>query len=85
MRRPKPNGQLRRGPFTANDVKKALKADGWVRRVGGNHQSVWEHSEKPGKIPISESWSALRAKCPILKGIARTMGVSDSEMLRLLQ
>jgi hypothetical protein len=59
--------------------------DGWTHRAGGNHQSVWEHPMKPGKIPISESWGALRAKCPILKGIARTMSISDSELLKLLQ
>jgi hypothetical protein len=82
LRRPKPSGQLRRGPFTADDVKKALRMDGWIPRAGGNHQSVWEH---PEKSPVSEGWSALRAKCPILKGIARTMGISDSELLKLLQ
>jgi hypothetical protein len=65
--------------------RRLLGTDGWVQRAGGNHQSVWEHPEKPGKIPISERWSALRAKCPILQGIARTMGISDGELLKLLQ
>ncbi len=34
--------QLKRGPFTAKDVKKALKADGWVSKSG-----------KDRKVPIA--------------------------------
>lgn len=85
MRRKKPSGQLKRGPFNSSDVKQALKADGWTYRAGGDHQSVWEHPTKPGKIPVSEHWTSLRANCRILKGMARTMGLSDRELLQLLQ
>jgi hypothetical protein len=34
---------------------------------------------------VSEHWTALRAGCPILKGLARTMGISDKDLLKLLQ
>jgi hypothetical protein len=85
VRRKKPSGQLKRGPFTTADVKRALKKDGWSSKSGGEHQTVWEHPSKPGKIPISEAWTALRAKCPILKGMARTMSISDQDLLELLQ
>jgi hypothetical protein len=85
VRKKKPSGQPKRGPFTSDDVKRMLKKDGWTSRSGGDHQSVWEHETKPGKIPVSEAWTGLRAKCPILKGMARTMGLSDDEVLKLLQ
>lgn len=84
-RKKKPSGQLKRGPFAAGDVKRALQVDGWTQRAGGAHQSVWEHPTKRGKVPVSEHWTGLRATCPILKGIARTMGISDKELLKLLQ
>jgi hypothetical protein len=76
--------QLKRGPFTAKDVKKALKADGWVSKSGGKHQIVWTHSVKPGKFAVSESWTALRAWDPILKGMVRTCGIDKDRLLRLL-
>lgn len=76
--------QLKRGPFTARDVKKALKADGWTPKSGGRHQTVWMHPQKPGKFPVSESWSALRAWDPILKGMIRTCGIDKERLLRLL-
>jgi hypothetical protein len=85
VRQKKPSGRLNRGPFDSDDVKRALKADDWTYRAGGGHQSVWEHPTKPGKIPVSEEWTALRANCPILKGMARTMGISDKQLLQLLQ
>jgi hypothetical protein len=45
---------------------------------------VLAHPTKPGKIPVKQGWTALRAKCPILKGIARTAGLSDKRLLELL-
>lgn len=84
-RKKKPSGKPKRGPFTTKDVKAALERDGWAPRVGGNHQSVWEHPTKRGKIPVSEAWTGLRAGCPILKGLARTMGLADAALLSLLQ
>jgi hypothetical protein len=75
---------LKRGPFTAKDVKKALKADGWVSGKGGAHQTVWTHPVKPGKFPVSESWSSLRAWDPILRGMVRTCGIDKERLLQLL-
>jgi predicted RNA binding protein YcfA (HicA-like mRNA interferase family) len=77
-------GQLRRGPFTSNDVKKALALDGWQAEPGGGHQTVYRHPAKRGKIPVSEGWTALRAWCPILRGMCRTAGLSKDELLHLL-
>jgi hypothetical protein len=75
---------LKRGPWTAKDVKRVLRKDGWKAKPGGNHQSVWTHSEKPGKFPVSESWDSLRAKDPILKGMSRTCGIDEKRLLRML-
>lgn len=66
-------------------MRGALKLDGWYDEgPGGEHPHVFSHRSKPGKIPIKGSWSGLRAGCPILKGIARTMGISDKRLLQLL-
>jgi hypothetical protein len=79
-------GNLRRGPFTAKDDKHALKCDGWKEstKSGKGHQGVWEHPTKPGKFPVSESWTGLRAWDPILKGMVRTCGIDKERLLRLL-
>lgn len=82
-RKRKPSGSLNRGPFTTNDVERALRAAGGEPRQGGGHQTVYEGNG--WKVPVSQSWTSLRAGCPILNGIARTIGVSKKELLRLLQ
>jgi predicted RNA binding protein YcfA (HicA-like mRNA interferase family) len=74
---------LKRGPFTAKDLKRVLKADGWVGASGGNHD-VWEHPEKPGKFAVSDKWTSLRAWDPILKGMIRTCGIDKKRLLRML-
>ena len=83
-RKRKPSGRLNAGPFTAAQVKAALKLLGGVERPGGGHQKVYEHPIKGWKVPVSESWTGLRKSCPILKGIARTTGVRDKDLLELL-
>lgn len=75
---------LSRGPFTTKDVKNALKLDGWYPSPGGRHQSVWRHPTKPGKFPVSEDWTSLRAWDPILNGMSRTCGIDKKRLLRLL-
>lgn len=74
---------LRRGPFTAKDVETALKLDGWTSAPGGNH-NVWSHPTKRGKIPVKGAWSSLKAWCPILGGMARTMQLEKPALLALL-
>lgn len=76
---------LKRGPFTAKDVKRALKADGWICSTkGGGHPTAWTHPEKPGKFPVSEAWTALRISDPILRGMVRTCGIDKQRLLKLL-
>jgi predicted RNA binding protein YcfA (HicA-like mRNA interferase family) len=76
---------LKRGPFTARDVKSALKADGWIRSTkGGGHQTMWTHPEKPGKFPVSEAWKNLDISDPILRGMVRTCGIDKKRLLQLL-
>lgn len=74
---------LKKGPFSAKDVERVLKADGWTEQSGGNH-SVWRHSSKPGKFTVSKKWSELRITDPILKGMVRTCGIPKDRLLRLL-
>ena len=77
--------KLKRGPFTAKDVKQALKLDGWICSTKGKgHQTAWKHPVKPGKFPVSEHWTGLRAWDPILGGMSRTCGIDKKRLLRLL-
>lgn len=76
-------GQLKRGPFTANDVRRVLERDGWTKRAGGNHEA-WEHPTKPGKFMVSGKWTNLRAGDKVLAGMCRTCGFSKKELLILL-
>lgn len=83
-RKKKPSGRLNKGPFGTRDVERALKADGWFAEGGGGHQTVFRHAKKPGKIPVSQAWTGLRAWDPILTGIAETSGLGKRRLLQLL-
>jgi len=83
-RKPKPSGKVNRGPFAASDVAKALQRAGAVKQPGGGHQAVYKHPTQGWKVPISSSWTGLRAGCPILNGITRTTGIPRKQLLRLL-
>jgi hypothetical protein len=83
-RKRKPSGRLTHGPFTAADVRAALKRAGGLKTSGGGHQEVYDHPDHGWKVPISDSWTGLKKGCPILKGIARTLKVTDDQLLRLL-
>lgn len=79
--------QLKRGPFTANDVRYALHADGWVKcagKGGGTRHEAWEHPTKRGKFMVDDKWDSLRISDPILKGMVRTTGIDKKRLLRLL-
>ena len=84
MARKRKGRDLKRRGFSSADVKHALRLDGWTSASGGGHQTIWEHPIKPGKIPVSEGWTALKTWCPILRGLCRTMGVTKDELLHLL-
>jgi predicted RNA binding protein YcfA (HicA-like mRNA interferase family) len=75
---------LKRGPWTAKDIKRVLKQDGWKASSGGGHQTVWRHPDKPGKFPVSEAWTSLRMGDPIMKGMIRTCKIEEKKLLRLL-
>lgn len=83
-RKRKPSGQLRKGPFNQAELAAALMRAGASKSSGGGHQEVYSHPDEGWKVPTSLAWTGLRKGCPILKGIARTMKVSDTELLRLL-
>jgi predicted RNA binding protein YcfA (HicA-like mRNA interferase family) len=79
--------ELKRGPFTAADVRFALRADGWQIRAGqqkGSKHEAWEHPAKPGKFMVDAKWTSLRISDPILKGMVRTTGIEKKRLLRLL-
>lgn len=83
-RKRKPSGSLKKGPFTTDDLAKGLMLAGAQKHGGGGHPVVYEHPVNGWKVPVSSSWTGLRKGCPILKGIARTLGISDRELLLLL-
>ena len=81
-RRRKPSGQQNRGPFSAEDVARALEAMGAVRETGGNHQTVYVHPVEGWKIPISDTWTSIRKGDPIYNGICRTTNRSTEQVIK---
>jgi predicted RNA binding protein YcfA (HicA-like mRNA interferase family) len=75
---------LKRGPWTTKDIKRVLEKDGWAIARKGSHQTVWKHPTKHGSYPVSEHWTGLRAKDPILRGLCRTCCIDEKHLLRLL-
>jgi predicted RNA binding protein YcfA (HicA-like mRNA interferase family) len=74
---------LNRGPFTAADIDRALRADGWTAKAGGKHQ-VYRHPEKSGKIPASSKWRHVKAGDWLFRSLARGAGLTKKQLLRLL-
>jgi hypothetical protein len=83
-RKPKPSGQLRRGPFSGTDIGAALERLGAIAETGGNHQTVYVHPIKGWKVPISTAWTSVRKGDPIFNGILRTTGCDAKTLLKAL-
>jgi len=75
-----------RGPFTAADLERAIRLDGWEaeqQQTGGSHTN-WCHPTRPGKIQIHHKWTGVKPGSDPFKGIMRQGDYSKQELLKLL-
>ena len=75
--------QLHRGPFTCADLRRAIKLDGWESAKNRKHLN-FEHPTKSGKVSLDEKWTAIRANDTMFRSVARQAGLSNKELLLLL-
>ena len=79
----KKSPRLHRGPFTYADLRQAIKLDGWEPAKNKKHLN-FEHPTKPGKVSLDEKWTGIRASDLMFRSVARQAGLSNEELLLLL-
>lgn len=85
MARPRnPSGRLSSGPWTYDDLWKALTRAGWAK-VGQNSSHVHlSHPTRNGKIQLDKKWTAVKTSHWTFKGVAAQGGYSPKELQRIL-
>jgi hypothetical protein len=74
---------LNRGPFTGDEIAKALMREGYAREPGGRHP-CYSHPKRPGKVQVSFKWTGVKAGSDIFNSLVRQTGYSKDGLLRLL-
>lgn len=82
-RKKKPSGRLRRGPFTADDIRKALMLGRWELESQTRHEN-YRHPIRPGKAQVDEKWTAVEVGSFPWKGLLQQTGYTKQELLLLL-
>lgn len=82
-RKKKPSGRISRGPWEADHLWRALRADGWVPHESGPHSTL-VHSTRPGKITIGTKWTGVKPGHMGYRHIKTVGGYSDKQLLKLL-
>lgn len=75
--------QLNRGPFEFKDLDRAIKRNGWLEAKHGGHPN-YKHPTKRGKVQLDKKWTGIRANDMMFRSVARQAGLSNKELLRLL-
>lgn len=84
-RKPKPSGQLNKGPWPISHIRAVLHADGWVQHSQrGSHENL-KHPTRSGKITLDNSWTGgVAAKDAVFGFMASQGGYSKKEFIRLM-
>lgn len=82
-RKKKPSGKLSTGPWTFDDLRKILEAEGYVRREGAGHPH-WEHPSRPGKVSLDEKWTGVKCGSLVFNSVGRQSGYGKKGLQRLL-
>lgn len=75
--------QLNRGPFTCNDLERAIRRDGWEPGRSRKHLN-FVHPTKPGKVSLDAKWTGIRANDTMFRSVARQAGLDKKDLLLLL-
>lgn len=82
-RKRKPSGRLNRGPFTAEDIRIALRLDRWELEGQTRHEN-YRHPTRPGKVQVDDKWTGVKVGSMPWKGLLEQTGYSKAELLALL-
>lgn len=83
-RKRKPSGRLHKGPFTAADIERAIRLDGWTRIKGKTRHPAFEHPTKASKVNFSTNWDGIKYGREMFRSVASQAELSPKELLRLL-
>jgi predicted RNA binding protein YcfA (HicA-like mRNA interferase family) len=70
------------GALTADDLKRVVLADGWVRVKGTKHLA-YEHPTKTGKVNIDENWEHVIPGGWVFNQVLANAGLTRKEFERL--
>jgi predicted RNA binding protein YcfA (HicA-like mRNA interferase family) len=82
-RKKKPSGRLSHGPFSFADLERAIAKDGWIEGGHGDHPN-YKHPTKSGKVQLDKKWTGVKKGSLVFKSVARQAGLSQTDLLRLL-
>jgi hypothetical protein len=82
-RNKKPGGRLSKGPWTYDEIRKALESQDYVREEAAKHPQ-WRHSARPGKVSLDEKWTGVKKTGMVFKSLARQTGYGEKGLQRLL-
>jgi hypothetical protein len=74
-----------RGPYTAEDVRRALSAEGWRPAEPPYEGRLYRHPDKPGTVAINPDWDHFFEGDPAFQILCRQMGISPSRLSDLLE
>lgn len=79
----KPSGRLHRGPFTADDIRRALKLGRWQLEDQTRHENYC-HPTRRGKAQVDDKWDSVKVGSMPWKGLLHQTGYTKQELLLLL-
>jgi len=79
----KPSGRLSKGPWTYDDIRKAIEGQGYVREAGASHPQ-WRHPTRPGKVSLDEKWTGVKTGQLVFDSLARQTAYGTKGLQRLL-
>lgn len=83
-RKKKAAGRPSSGPFTADDIQRALEHVGWVVESRGPHTHL-THPAKPGrKVTIARKWTGVKTGHSTFRGVAEQAGMTTTQLKQLL-
>lgn len=82
-RKAKPSGRVNKGPWTPDEIIRALQREGWDGKRAPHTQL--EHPTRPGKITVDTGWTGgIKASHDVFAWMAAQGGYSKRELIRII-
>lgn len=79
----KPSGHVNKGPWTPDEILRALKREGWEGKKAPHTQLT--HATRAGKITVDTNWtSGVKASDDVFTFMAAQGGYSKKDLLRIM-